>query len=121
MESLDEADAGGDENRAHDQRAQNSPEQDLVLVDRGGTWKKRKIRRKTKRLSTLKESSMTYPVTNSSAGVRPCQKKINDGKNRGQGDPGHAPDQGLAELYGVGAAVEHAQVEHQHGEHEKIK
>ena len=45
----------------------------------------------------------------------------NDGEDRGQGDPGHAPDQGFAKLYGVGAAVEHAQVEHQHGEDEKIK
>ncbi len=87
----------------------------------GGTWKKRKIRRKTKRLSTLSESSMTYPVTNSSAGVRPCQKKIDDRENGGQRDPGHAPDQGFAKLYGVGATVEHTQVEHQHGEDEKIK
>src|SRR5438874_4750594 len=29
-----------------------------------------------KRLSTLSESSITYPVTNSSEDVRPCQKKI---------------------------------------------
>ena len=44
-----------------------------------------------------------------------------DGEDGGQGDPGHAPDQGLAELDGVGAAVEHTQVEPQHGEDEKIK
>ena len=38
-----------------------------------------------------------------------------------QGDPDCAPEQGFAKLYGVGAAMEHAQVEHQHGEDEKIK
>ncbi len=32
VKSLDQAHAGDDENRPHDQRAQDSPEQDLVLV-----------------------------------------------------------------------------------------
>ena len=44
-----------------------------------------------------------------------------DREDGGQGDPDHAPGQGFAKLYGVGAAMEHAQVEHQHGEDEKIK
>ena len=35
MEPLDQADARDDENRAHDQRAQDSPEQDIVLVVAG--------------------------------------------------------------------------------------
>ena len=86
-----------------------------------GTWKKRKISRKTKRLSTLRESSMTYPVTNSSAGVRPCQKKTTTAKMTARAIQTDAPGQGFAKLYGVGAAMEHAQVEHQHGEDEKIK
>src|ERR1700687_1450515 len=34
VESLDEADARRDEDRAHEERAQDSPEQYLVLVDR---------------------------------------------------------------------------------------
>ena len=68
VESLDESHAGSDEDGAHEERAEDPPEQDLVLVV-GRHQKKRKIRRKTKRLSTLSESSMTYPVTNSSAGV----------------------------------------------------
>src|SRR4029077_5221529 len=34
VEPFDEGNAGGDENRAHDQGAQDSPEQYLVLVDR---------------------------------------------------------------------------------------
>ena len=63
---------------------------------------------------------MTYPVMNSRRGAA-VPEENNDSKDRGQGDPGHAPDQGLAELYGVGAAVEHAQVEDQHHEHEKVK
>ena len=44
-----------------------------------------------------------------------------DCEDSGQGDPGHAPDQGFAKLYGVGAAMKHTQVEHQHREDEKIK
>ena len=38
-----------------------------------------------------------------------------------QGDPNRAPDQGLAELHDVGAAMEHAQVQHQHSENEEIE
>jgi hypothetical protein len=44
-----------------------------------------------------------------------------DCENSGQGNPGYAPGQGFTELYGVGATVKHTQVEHQHGEDEKIK
>jgi hypothetical protein len=44
-----------------------------------------------------------------------------DRKDCGQGDPGHAPGQGFTKLYGVGATVEHTQIEDQHGEDEEIK
>src|SRR6476661_5085912 len=62
-------------NAARMTRAPRIPQNRTLCWWTGGTWKKRKISRKTKRLSTLRESSMTYPVTNSSIGVRPCQKK----------------------------------------------
>src|SRR6266478_5890142 len=61
-------------------RAPRIPQNSTLCWWIAGTWKKRKMRRKTNRLSTLSESSMTYPVTNSSAGVRPCQKKMTTAK-----------------------------------------
>src|SRR3984893_13400918 len=66
--------------RARMMSAPRIPQNNTLCWWIAGTWKKRKIKRKTKRLSTLSESSMTYPVTNSSAGVRPCQKKITTAK-----------------------------------------
>jgi hypothetical protein len=48
-------------------------------------------------------------------------EKDYDCKNCGERDPGDTPKHGLAKFDGVGAAMEHTQVQHQHGEDEEIK
>ena len=64
---------------------------------------------------------MTYPVTNSSMGVRPCQKKITAAKIAASAIQAKLQSHSFAKFYGMGAAVEDAQVQHQHGEDEKIE
>ena len=106
----------------HDQRPQNSPEQDFVLVARAAPGSKRKISRNTNRLSTLSESSITYPVTNSSEGVRPCQKVDHHRERPRPARSTPALQMSASRNFTVCVRpVEHAQVEHQHRHHEDVK
>ncbi len=56
VEAGEQAEAGGDEGSAHEDGAEDAPEEHLGWLA-GVIWKRRKSRRKTKRLSTERDSS----------------------------------------------------------------
>ena len=120
VESLDQSHAGCDENCAHDERAQNSPEQHLVLVD-GRHLKETENQQEDEKVVDAQRKFDDVSGDELQRGRAAVPEENHDREDGGQRDPGHAPGQGFAKLYGVGPAVEHTQVEHQHGEDEKIK
>src|SRR5450755_583125 len=120
VESLDEAYAGRDENCAHDERAQDSPEQHFVLMDRRHLEETKNQQEDEKVVNAERELD-DVSGNELQRGGAAVPEENHDRENAGQRDPGHAPGQGFAKLYGMSAAVENAQVQHQHGEDEKIK
>src|SRR5690349_11935602 len=60
--------------------APTTPHSNTLCCASPGTRKYRNKIRKTKRLSTLSDSSTTYPVRNCSIAARPCQKKTSPEK-----------------------------------------
>ncbi len=120
VESLDQAYAGHDENGAHDERAQNSPEQDLVLVGRRHLKETEDQQEDEKVIDTERKLDDVSGDELQHGGTA-MPEKDHASEDRGQCDPSDTPEHGFAKFYGVGAAVEDAQVQHQHGEDEKIK
>src|SRR6266849_9111330 len=104
MESLDEGNAGSDKNGAHDEGAQDSPEQYLVLVDRRHLEETEDEEEDEEVVDAQREFD-DVSGDELQRGRAAVPEENDDRKNCGQGDPGYAPDQGFAELYGVGATV----------------
>src|ERR1700730_6958686 len=115
VESFDEGNAGGDENRAHDEGAQDSPEQYLVLVDRRHL-EETEDEKEDKQVVDAQREFDNISGDELQRRRTAVPEENDDRKNCGQGDPGRAPGQCFAEFYGVSATVEYTQVEDQHSE-----
>src|SRR6185503_15735439 len=120
VKPLDESHAGHDEHGAHDEGSQNSPEQDLVLMD-GGHMEEAENQQEHEEVIDAERKLDDVSGDKLERGGATVPEENHHREDDGQGDPHCAPGQGFAKLYGVGAAMEHTQVEHQHGEDEKIE
>jgi len=127
VESIEQGDSGSDENCAHDDGAENSPEQDLVLQVGGNLEISEDEEENEKIVDTESffdqvasyefERELTVGMRQVSGHTMAVEVQ-QDGESAGKGDPKRGPTEGLAHADGVRLAIEYAEVEHQHYDHE---
>ena len=120
VELSNQSDSRQDENSAHDQRSQNSPEQNFVLVDRGYLEIPEDEKKDEKIIDT--EGKFNHVSGDElQRGGTPVPKVNNYREDGRQCDPHGARKQRLTKFHNMSATVEDSQVEDQHHQDEKIK
>src|SRR5262249_49788774 len=117
---LDHRDADKDESEAHDQRPDDPPEKDFVLVLLGHA----KILEEDQEDEKVVDAHrlLENVAGNELQGRTTSAPEINQGGKSGcKSDPEEAPRGGLFYAHDPGLAVQHSQVEEQHKQHEEIE
>jgi hypothetical protein len=120
VELSNQSDSRQDENCAHDQRAQNSPKQNFVLMNRGNL-EVAKDEKEDKKIIDTKGELNHVSGDELQCGSAPVPKVNNNREDGGQRDPHGAPEQSFTEFHNVGTTVEDSQVEDQHHQDEEVK
>src|SRR5580698_4613327 len=120
VETLDQANPGKNEEAPHQQRAEDSPKQDAVLMLLGY----REIAEDHKEEEEIVHAEGEFEHVASDEFERhlaPLPEKDHSGKGRGQADPHGAPGKSLAGAHDAAAAVEDKKIQQQHGQREKVE
>ena len=129
VEAVDQPDAGKDEDRAHDERAQYPPEEHGVLVVLGN-FEIAKDQQENEQVIdgerfldevSGEELEREHVVGPRARGHRVSEEEQQDGEAARQRDPDRSPGQRLPELYDVLLAMKNAEVERQHRQHEEVE
>ena len=117
---MDQRDAHGDHGGAHDQGAQDAPEQHLVLVQAGHAEVGKDQQEDEQvidaeglfeQVAGEKHQGHFLPFVDVQAGI----------EHQGQRNPQRAPQQRLAHPDDVLAAVKHPQIQRQHDQYENVE
>ena len=120
MKPADQSYAGKDENCPHDERAQNPPEQNFVLLLVG--YSEITEDHEEDEQVVHAERELDYVTCHELERGRPSVPEIDEhSKGASQGDPHHTPTERLAKTDGVLSTMKDPQIENQHRQHEDVE
>ena len=112
--------AGENEKTAHDQRPDDSPQKHLVLVFIGNFEIAEDEQKHEKIVHAQRE--FDHVAGDELQSLRPAvPEQFEYGEPGCQCDPNRRPGKRLPKADAMGPAVEHTQVDHQHGQHEQVE